>query len=1149
MNVEEFIDQIAGKGLLDEALLQRLRQDVTAAGNQWTPQDVVKFLIEQGHLTRFQGKNLLKDVQAAKSDQHESLELVASESIDGLSIGAVTDDDDDDEEIIDLKAAMPATDSTESASNAGEEVVDLGQAVQAAQAGQANTLPATPRPAAAPSPLQPLGMPGQVSSVSEGNPVDAVETESFGYDEIPTTLLDRQFNNQIWDKKFFYAAIVVMLLFGGGGGVFYFIINNQSADAKFEAANKKYMDSEYEEAVVEMTEFAKSFPTDARADEARALVYLSRIHMAEKTQKGEAIAQMARDITTGKDIPGFSSRARDELKIVLPRFAKVFLGRAESASAPDEKEKNYVLAVEALDLINLPGALGTTRSEPAVRLELEAIDERMASVRRHIDRDTHLGEALVQMSQSAQTGKVADAFNSRRQLLDLYPELKGDQRLSSVLTQLLDAERALVGKSKATWQASTDTAGVAIGAAVTATTSGQAIPGAQGELAVLAGGNAVGLNAADGRVLWQQYVGLQTNLLPVQVGTVTILADQQNHEILAVRNSDGTLLWKLPLQEAITSLTSLGNSVAITLHRNEGGVFLVVDSTNGAVQMQVNTSLGLVSAPAFNRDTSTAYLVADHSFVYAVAMESGKCLDVYFLNHGIGAVPFPPVVANDYLVVAQNLDDETDLITLRQQDQEPFLRCGTQVRVPGMLSSELAVSQNRLLVVTGNGELRLYDVVAQQESAEPVLEPLSAVTMSSVQSARHFVEVEGVRVLVGAAGLTEYAITDDGQLNEVSQTYEGDSFIASTQTISSVSVTQRQRVGASAVTVSGLPGNGQGGWETDLAALSDSAIVSDGEMAVTVDPRAQVFNVQTGGNTGITAALASSRGFSHAVSIGKRLVLQSLTGAADLLVFDSLAEGVTANRVVLQDLTGEPADAGVAFSGQLLLPLDDGQLTLFDVTTGKQSLVAYQPVKQPEELVHWSAAALPADDAKSFVVVRDRRSIQRIGINPLPLPHLELQAEAVFDVPVYDQVAAVGETVYLIRRGRNNDEMVGLSYETLEEASAQEVSGRVIWGPHRIGEVVLVYTSATRLYCFGSQQELIWRSEKVDLRPVGSGLQDGVNYLLTGVDGTLWRVNAADGTTVNQTSLKQRVIGTPFVVSGEVWVPTEAGVLSGTVQE
>ena len=78
MSVEQFIDQIAGKGLLDEALLQRLRRDATAEGNQWNPQDVIKFLVEQGHLTRFQGKNLLKELllkgQKEKLQQREQRE-------------------------------------------------------------------------------------------------------------------------------------------------------------------------------------------------------------------------------------------------------------------------------------------------------------------------------------------------------------------------------------------------------------------------------------------------------------------------------------------------------------------------------------------------------------------------------------------------------------------------------------------------------------------------------------------------------------------------------------------------------------------------------------------------------------------------------------------------------------------------------------------------------------------------------------------------------------------------------------------------------------------------------------------------------------------------------------------------------------------
>ena len=361
---------------------------------------------------------------------------------------------------------------------------------------------------------------------------------------------------------------------------------------------------------------------------------------------------------------------------------------------------------------------------------------------------------------------------------------------------------------------------------------------------------------------------------------------------------------------------------------------------------------------------------------------------------------------------------------------------------------------------------------------------------------------------------------------------------------------QRIRQGASSVTVSATRDGGPiVAWETELASLSDSIVVSQGNSVVTVDAQAQVFNPEVQGSTSGDESLTSGRGYSHAVNVGGNLVLQSLTGSTDVLVFDDVSVGAKAARVSLQGLSGKPIGPGVAFSGQLLVPIDDGQLAVFDVSSGAQSLIAYHPEKRPEEIVRWSRPALPSDNANSFVVMRGRQQLQKIGVNPEPLPHLELQSVVTFDVPVYEQVAAVGPTIYLIRRGRNNDEIVGLSYDALEELNTQALTGRVTWGPYRVGDSVLVYTSGSRLYCFGNQQNLLWRSDKLDMTPVGTGIQDGEDFLMTGLQGTLWRVNTDDGTTVSQTELKQRVVGNPFVVDAEVWVPTASGMLSASGQE
>ena len=1139
MSVEQFIDQIAGKGLLDEALLQRLRRDATAEGNQWNPQDVIKFLVEQGHLTRFQGKNLLKELLVSKPATNDSLDLASSESIDGLSIGAVGADDEDDEEIIDLEAAMPANVATEQNQKPENEIVD------SMQTSALQTLPGSQLGSS--TPLQ------HVSNPMDTNAATAVaETsgEVVGYDdvEIPVTLLDKQFNNQIWDKRFLYSTIAVLILLAGGAGTFYLIVNSQSADVKFESASDAYDTSQYERAIIEFAEFAEQFPTNSDADQARALVYLSRIHLAVSTNQAEAIGQVEKAITIGKDIPGFSSLARDELKVLLPRFSEMFLARAESANILEEKEENYELAVDALNLINLPGALGTTKSEPNVRAKLEELDERMAGVKRHIDRDTHLSNAMNEMQVAVNENKIAAAFESRFQLHKLYPELKGDRRLSSVLSQMLDAERSLAGEVSARWEASTDAGGLPTGGEVTATKSGASISGTEGQKTVLAGGNVVALNLSDGSVVWQQFVGLQTVLSPVQIGASSVFASSQDDEVYSVQSIDGTLNWRLPVDGEITSVSANGSKVVVTLNGESGGVLLLVDSSNGNIELQINTSIGLSSAPAFNRDSSVAYLIADHSYLYAISLESGKCLDVYFLKHSIGAVPYPPVFVNDYVIVAQNMDDESGLVALRQEGLGRFEKSGDLARVPGTLSSEIAYTQNRLIVTTESGEVRLFGVVSQEDLSTPVIVPLAAVTLENQGPSKHFVEMAEGSVRIASAGLMEMEISSDGQLSTSSSLYPNDVFVARTQTIGSVVITQRKRIGASAITVSGMTITGESSWETDLASLSDSVIVANEKTAVTVDSQAQVFDVQKGGNVEIDKVLTSGRGYSHAVTVGEQLVLQSLTGVSDLLLFDTVVAGETAKLISLQNLSGAPAGPGVAFNGQLLLPLVDGQIALVDVTTGAQSLVAYQPVKEPEEVVRWSVAALPSDNAGSFVVVRDRKAIQKIGVSSLPVPHLELQAEATFEVPVYNQVAATGETVYLIRRGRNNDEIVSLSYDSLEELRVQEVAGRVVWGPYRVGELVLVYTSASRVYCFDGQQQLLWRSKQVEMRPVGAGIEEGGNFLLTGVGGILWRVNVKTGATVSESQLGKKVIGSPFVVAGEVWVPTEIGVVSGAEQ-
>ena len=63
MMVEQFIDRLEQQGLLDKEILDDLRRRVAKVkGKKVTPEAIAKFLVDKGHLTRFQATRLVSDV-------------------------------------------------------------------------------------------------------------------------------------------------------------------------------------------------------------------------------------------------------------------------------------------------------------------------------------------------------------------------------------------------------------------------------------------------------------------------------------------------------------------------------------------------------------------------------------------------------------------------------------------------------------------------------------------------------------------------------------------------------------------------------------------------------------------------------------------------------------------------------------------------------------------------------------------------------------------------------------------------------------------------------------------------------------------------------------------------------------------------------
>ena len=78
MLANELIDRLERLGLLDQEIIEALREQLVQGGTRVTPEAVAKLLVDNGHLTRFQATKRIGELRRGeyRSDSGGSSELV-----------------------------------------------------------------------------------------------------------------------------------------------------------------------------------------------------------------------------------------------------------------------------------------------------------------------------------------------------------------------------------------------------------------------------------------------------------------------------------------------------------------------------------------------------------------------------------------------------------------------------------------------------------------------------------------------------------------------------------------------------------------------------------------------------------------------------------------------------------------------------------------------------------------------------------------------------------------------------------------------------------------------------------------------------------------------------------------------------------------
>jgi len=1098
MSAEQFLQAIEDNGFLDPKKLARLRKELSKAGEDMSVKKLARTLIRGGYITEYQAQRVFANLKTGtadgdsfdKGDEDDVIELQPVEEDSGETLVPLEPDEELDGDWQD-----------EPVGSASVEPDDPWAEASLAQGG--------PAVGGAVKPAKP----------SIWNRLRAGRS------------VYRKRGNQ-WDSP--------LMLFGGGGLLLLLIIGfvlwlflvGETGDELFQAAQDDYASQSYSHAISKYGKYLDKAPDHPKVSLARARRGLAR--MRQNVERGN---DWERALTTANEVlPEIKgeeafNEVRAELSGILPEIYDGFVTGAESEESIEEKERLLEKGAESLTLINNSEYMPTSqrRSQQA---RIDGTSERVALIRRDIKREKDLDVALEKIDSAVQANDTRTAFEVRNELLNEYPGLRTNSRLSQSVLGVAAKQLELVEVSSDSLEASSqDHEPAGIQQVVLSDTRGDRASGADGKtIAVLVQGALYGLDAATGKVLWRRWIGFESTMHPQKIEQDFLVVDQRRDELLRLEGLSGKLVWRRPAADVAGAPVVSGARIYVP----EASGRLVVVANSGSSQQQVKFPQRLSTSPTTDASAGVIYQIADHSSLYVFDQQTLECQSVLYIGHQPGSVVAPPVICSGMIFVAQN--DGVDFSVWRtfafDKEASQLVPIGEPRRLDGHVVVSPVVFGQRVLVSTDRGAVYVFEV--DPASAEEVVRLVAEKVATAKRPVTGFPLVDQRSVYLGQTSLLRLDLqTARGKLVRKWVVDDGDTQLAPLEKYGDYlfHVRKSRRTGSIFVSATPVVGDGRNKriWQTEIAispatepfmnrrARSVVVLAKNGKAweiggshikSGLSGPAAE--GVADGGSTAWTQPikLASGALVLSPASPGARLPGDNVAGASALVYEPQNGDGGI--RTLSLDVGQQRIGWTMAGLGdELLVCTPVGPVYVLNRKTGKQSLLPFQPPIVAGEATDWLRPAIVNAEQRRFALANATGKMYLVSEQAEP-KHLAAAAEV--DVPAgwTGMMAAVGDSIYVVN---NASAPAGVAIYSSSDLSAQpqiEMDGEWVWGPERVGEVVLVATDR-RLYGFGGQHELKWDVELGFGPLAGTPLELGNELVMTSIGGQVWRMNRDSG--------------------------------------